>query len=73
MGKIGVVVERKNGQSTWTGQDGDLYLVTGVTRSGKRFRLKYSSWRMANCINLYNGSVWLLRDGKRHLIDRVYN
>ena len=49
------------------------YAVTGVTTDGKRFRLSYSSIMQALGINLYRGSVWEVKNGKRKLIKRVYN
>lgn len=45
--------------------------VTGLNRSGKRFKLVYSSLYMAMSINLYRGSVYAVLDGKRKLIKRV--
>ncbi len=48
--------------------------VTGVDRSGKRFKDSYTSLNAALCINLWNGSVWAVIDtGKRRLIKRVQN
>ena len=61
------------GQISWTQQEGDLYVVTGVTRDGKRFAGTYSSWFHANGINLWRGSKRLFRDGKRKLLVRVWN
>jgi hypothetical protein len=58
---------------SWTQQEGDLYVVTGVLLSGKRFAITTSSWFHANGINLHRGSKWLYRNGKRKLIIRVYN
>ena len=58
---------------SWTHQDGDKYVVTGVTTDGQRFRQSYTAWFWARGINLYRGSKWLLRDGKRWLIQRVWN
>ena len=55
----------------WDHKEGDKYLVTGTDRSGKRFRLCYSSWIMAQGINLWSGSKWIVRNNKRHLISRV--
>lgn len=52
---------------------GDSYIVTGVDRDGKRFRKSYTNPHFALAINLWNGSVWQVRDGKRKLIKRVYN
>lgn len=63
-----------HGQVSWVHRDSDKYVVTGVLRSGHRFGpLVYSGWTQANAINLWRGSRWLLRDGKRYLISRVYN
>jgi hypothetical protein len=58
---------------SWTHQEGDLYVVTGVLTNGKRFALTTHSWPHASGINLYRGSKWLYRGGKRRLIIRVYN
>jgi len=58
---------------TWSARPGDRYLVTGVTVEGKRFRIVCDTWWHACGINLYRGSRWLLRDGRRALIARVYN
>lgn len=51
------------------------FVVTGkLYRSNGRFRSTYSSWFDANCINLWNGSIWgVLPNGKRKLLKRVYN
>ena len=51
----------------------DTYEVTGVDRSGRRFKYAYSSAFHAMGINLWRGSVWHVRDGKRKLIKRVSN
>ena len=51
-----------------------IYLVTGVDRSGKRFKFGTSSLFHAMNINLWSGSVWSLTPaGKRKLLKRVYN
>lgn len=50
-----------------------MYIITGVDVYGKRFRIKTSNYIHAMGINLYNGSVWLLKNGKRTLIKRVVN
>jgi len=57
----------------WDHIEGDKYLVTGKDRNGKRFRLCYSSWVMASHVNLWSGRRWLLRAGKRYLINKVGN
>jgi len=67
------VFNYENGNKVWESKAGDSYLVTGKDKSGKRFRVTYDSWHTANCINLWEGSKWLVRDGKKHLIVRVVN
>lgn len=62
-----------NGTVTWVHRDTDRYAVTGVDVYGDRFSLTYSRYATAACINLYRGSRWLVRNGKRYLIDRVHN
>ena len=57
----------------WFHTPGDTYAVTGVTVTGKRFRRVTDNPHMALGINLWRGTVWLVRDGKRHMIRRVYN
>lgn len=49
------------------------YHVTGVTVNGRRFRMIYSSCYWAMGINLWRGSVWEVKDGKRKLVKRVWN
>ena len=51
------------------------YIVTGVTRDGKRFVKAYNDIMWALGINLWNGSVWEenTETGKRRLIKRVVN
>ena len=54
----------------------DTYEVTGVDRSGKRFKRTFKGEAAefhATGINLWRGSVWRVRNGKRTLIDRVFN
>tara|TARA_Y100000768_G_C23740768_1_gene569261 strand:+ start:73 stop:261 length:189 start_codon:yes stop_codon:yes gene_type:complete len=49
--------------------------VTGKFNNGVRFkRMTFSSFMSANMINLYNGSVWGVKEnGQRKLLKRVYN
>lgn len=55
-------------------QEGDKFLVTGrYYNSTRKFRMLLSSWQQANCINLWNGNVWLVRDGHRKLVKSVRN
>jgi len=51
------------------------YLVTGVDRSGRRFRQVHEDYFTAININLWRGSVWEVQtsNGKRRLLKRVYN
>lgn len=58
---------------SWTPQKGDKYVITGITITGQRFRRIHDNWFYARNINLWRGSYWLLRDGKRKLINRVFN
>lgn len=58
---------------SWTHRHSDLYVVTGILTNGKRFALTTRFWSHASGINLYRGSKWLYRGGKRKLIIRVYN
>lgn len=53
--------------------EGDTFAVTGIDRWGKRFCIKTKSHIFAMGINVWRGSRWLVRDGKRKLISRVYN
>ena len=61
------------GKQCWTATAGDRYDVTGMDRNGKRFSMQYKDWRYASQINVWRGSYWLVRGGKRWLINRVYN
>jgi hypothetical protein len=58
---------------TWDNLPGDRYLVTGIDRAGKRFRIDTASFQHANGINVWHGTKWLLRDGKRWKLWDVYN
>lgn len=63
----------ENGQKVWVHQDGDYYVVTGVTFRGTRFSNSYSSWTHARGVNVYRGNKWLVRNGKRWLIQSINN
>jgi hypothetical protein len=54
---------------------GDTYVVTGfLAHSTKKFRKgPYSIPEHALGINLWNGRVWQIRNGKRKLVKRVVN
>lgn len=73
MKKNGPLEFMENGKVEWVQDKLDRYVVTGVTTCNKRFSYTYQDWPSANGINLYRGSKWLLREGKRYLIQRVWN
>lgn len=74
MSKTETPVFFREGHAVWTELPGDSYVVTGVLTSGRRFpAIHCQDWRHARGINLYRGSKWLVRDGKRYLIQRVWN
>jgi hypothetical protein len=67
-------VEYTSKGANWRQQNGDKYVVTGVTKKGIRMEpVTTTSWPHARGINVFNGSKWLVRGGKRHLIQRVVN
>jgi hypothetical protein len=58
----------------WIHQQGDRYVVTGVDTRGRRFTPIHTDNPVhADGINLYRGSLWGVRNGKRTLIRRVWN
>jgi hypothetical protein len=63
----------KDGKKSWIHVPGDKYVVTGVDCSGKRFSIWTENWLYAKGINVYNGTRWLLRGGKRWKIESVTN
>jgi hypothetical protein len=65
-------IEKTNGACQWQEKPGDTYLVTDIDCDGKRFR-RSGGWRWISCINVWRGSFWLVRDGRRFLIRRVFN
>lgn len=68
-----VTYERHGGQrvAVWTHQPGDVYLVTGRTVQGHRFRSRLTNPYQALAINLHDGRLWLIRHGRRTLLKRV--
>lgn len=65
------IVRESNGRCVWIGKESDTYIVTGHDCAGKRFR-KTGTWDFVRAVNACRGSRWLLRDGKRYLIERVW-
>lgn len=49
------------------------YIVTGVTRTGHRFRVETESLIHALGINLWKGTVWEIVEGHRKKIRTVSN
>lgn len=48
------------------------YIITGIDRSGKRFKPIYTN--TPQCYNIWRGTVWKqLENGKRKLLYRIYN
>lgn len=57
--------------TTITLQPDDQFLITGRRVCGKKFRITTVNPRQAFGINLFDGNIWLVRNGKRMLIERV--
>lgn len=68
-----IIYKNGEGNVTWYHLPGDFYEVTGVDVYGKRFRIVSNTWWHAEGINLYRGTKWLVRNGKRYKIQSVYN
>jgi hypothetical protein len=71
--EIGNPFYEHEGQKSWTHIQGDQYVATGIDRNGKRFRRVSSNWMYISGINTWKGSKWLVRGGKRFLIQRIEN
>ena len=67
------IKKASDGTVMWHKEPGDMFIVTGVDRNGKRFSKQYSDWFSAHCINLWRGTKYLLRNGRRFKIVSVYN
>lgn len=55
----------------WTHTSACSYVVTGVDRNGRRFRIVTANPHHALGINLWRGSLWLIENGRRRLLQRV--
>ena len=55
----------------WVNKEGDSYLVTGTTVSGKKFTIITTSWMKCQGINLFRGRKYLVREGRRKLLMEV--
>lgn len=48
------------------------FIVTGIDKNNKRFKITHFSYSYVMMINLWRGSVWAeLETGKRKLLKRV--
>lgn len=63
----------ENGYLRWNHLPTDQYMATGVDCNNKRFRIVSSSYNYIRSLNLWRGTKWLVRDGKRHRIQTVFN
>lgn len=70
---ISPISRAPSGRVHWDARPGDIYIVTGTDTRGRRFRYQFAHARTALSINLWRGSVWLLRNNHRHLIRRTWN
>jgi len=62
-----------NGYTQWNHLPNDKYMATGVNRNGKRFKIVSDSYDYIRGLNLWRGTKWLVRNGKRHRIQSVTN
>lgn len=66
-------IEMHNGEASWVQVAGDQYLATGKDRNGKRFRIMSRLWSYIDGLNLWNGTKWLIRNGKKYKIKSIKN
>jgi hypothetical protein len=66
-------MEKKVKLFAWEPRPTDYYEITGVDRSGKRFLIRTKDWFYASGINVWRGTKWLVRDGRRQRITKVTN
>ncbi len=64
-------IEKRGGRVYWNERAGDQYVITGVEKSGKRFRVTSSSWGYIKSVNACHGTRWLMRNGKKWKIQSV--
>lgn len=72
-GRNAIFSKNPAGQTVWREQAGDKYAVTGVRVDGSRFKGECASWHYCKGINLYRGTRWLIRNGRRYKIEEVWN
>ncbi len=47
------------------------YVITGILRNGRRF--KPITTTTPQHYNIWQGTIWLIKDGKRKLVKRIWN
>ena len=62
-----------NGYTQWNHLPTDKYMATGIDRNNKRFKITSDSYDYIRGINIWRGTKWLLRNGKRYRIQSVTN
>lgn len=66
-------ITHTHGFPSWEHKEGDRYLIVGKDTAGQRVRIEAQVWSYANGIKVYRGNKYLIRDGKRYLIQRITN
>jgi hypothetical protein len=64
---------KETGIKSWLPLPDDIYILTGVDRNRKRFKITSTSYRYIRSINAWQGSLWLSRHGRRFLITKIIN
>ena len=71
---MNLIKRNADGTVEWEAKPDDLYVATGTDPDGRRIKpIRSHSWNHIAGINLYRGSKWLERDGRRFLIQAVNN
>lgn len=47
------------------------YCITGILKNGRRFKPIYTT--TPQHYNIWKGSIWILKEGKRKLLTAIYN
>lgn len=63
----------QNGYLQWNHLPTDQYMATGVDRNNKRVKIVSDNYDYIRGLNLWRGTKWLVRNGKRHRIETVFN
>lgn len=67
-------VRTENGEVSLDRVPGQVFVVTGTKPSGKRFKpIRTGNWLHAIGINVYRGTLWVERKGKRKALITYYN